>query len=174
MSAPKKQVVRMTHKRCAALALAVLLAGGAAAQPKKGEATLGGGAGSGPTLTRDQLRDCLVEQDQLRTAGQALARDAQGVDAEKNELARAGAELKAQFEAIDKSDEAALKAHIERTRAHDQKVDEWNAKLPAFNERVAALQKRNADWKGACADRRYKEDDLILLQARRQVPAGAK
>lgn len=154
----------------------VLLAGSATAQQgKPREGTIGGGrAGSGPTLTREQLRECLVEQDQLKSSRDMLARDTQTIDAEKAEIASAGTALTDEEGKLDKTSAEALKAHIEKVQAHDQRIDAWNAKLPAFNERVRALTDRNDTWKGRCAERRYREDDLILLQARKQVPADAK
>jgi chromosome segregation ATPase len=165
----------MNPKILIALALAALLGGGAQAQQKPSrEATLGGGAGSGPTLTREQLRGCLVEQDALKTERESVMRDKSALDAEKTDLQRAGEALKAKLEAIDPSNADALKAHIEESKAHDQRIDGWSARLPAFNDRAQALNTRSAVWKTDCGDRRYKEDDLILLQARKQVPAGAK
>ncbi|MGH6612262.1 MAG: hypothetical protein ACRECQ_18615 [Burkholderiaceae bacterium] len=149
-----------------------LVAGTALAQPqgKPREATLGGGSGSGPMLTREQLRECLVEQDELKTARDRLARETQQIDAEKAEIAGASAALKDEEGKLDKTNADAVKAYVEKAQAHDQRIDAWNAKLPAVNERVRGLQERNDKWRGSCADRRYKEDDLILLQARKQVP----
>lgn len=164
----------MQQLRYVALALVFSVASAAAQQGKPREGTLGGGSGAGPTLTREQLRDCLVEQDQLKTTSDALARETQTIDAEKTEITSAGAALKEDEGKLDKTSADALKAHVEKALAHDQRIEAWNAKLPAFNERVRTLQQLNDKWKGGCADRRYREDDLILLQARKQVPKGAK
>lgn len=169
----------MQYRAMFATAVLALAAAGATAQqpPKKpsGEATLGGGASTGgAALTRDQLRQCLVEQDALKTTSGELARDQQAIDADKAEIGRAGATLKEQLDQLDRTSEEAVKAHVEKAQTHDKRIEEWNARLPAFNERVEALNRRGEGWKGQCAGRRYKEDDLILLQARKQVPTGAK
>lgn len=166
---------RRAWRSLAALLAALACAASAGAQaPKPREATLGGSAATGPALNREQLRQCLVEQDALKGARDELARDAQAIDAEKSALARTGTTLKERFDALDKSDAAALQAHIDESKAHDERIDAFNAKLPAHAQRVAALRQRADTWKSGCADRPYREDDLILLQARKQVPAGAK
>lgn len=167
-----------TTFRHAALALAASLFAAAAAHAQSKpprEATLGGGGASGgPTLTREQLRQCLVEQDALKTTRDGLAGETQAIDAEKAEITRAGAALKEALDKLDRSSADAVQAHVAEAQAHDQRIEAWNAKLAPFNERVQALQRRNEAWKGDCADRRYREDDLILLQARKQVPAAAR
>ena len=160
-------------------ALALAAAGTAPAQQQKPgkprEAALGGGSGTGgPMLTREQLRECLVEQDQLKTVRDALTRDKQQIEAEEAQIASAGAALKEEEARLDRTSADAVKAYVEKAQAHDRRIEAWNAKLPAFNERARALQERDGQWRGSCADRPYKEDDLILLQARKQVPAGAK
>ena len=155
-------------------ALALAATGATAQQSKPREGTIGGGAGSGPTLTRDQLRDCLVEQDALKTAREPLAREAQAIDGEKADIARAGAALQEALDKLDRTNEEAVKAHMAQAQAHDQRIGEFNAKLAPYNERVRAMQARTERWKGSCADRRYREDDLILLQARKQVPGSPK
>jgi hypothetical protein len=164
--------MRTTNRlRLAAWVLLTLGAGTAWSQAKAGgEATLGGGSGSGPMLTREQLRQCLVEQDELKQATGALASEQKQIDDEKQTIQKADAELKEQLAQLDRTNAEAVQAHVAKAREHDQRVDGYNAKLKPFNERAAALQKRGGDWKAACADRRYKEDDLLLLQGRKQVP----
>ena len=156
-----------------------LLAAGvtlASAQTNKaaGESSLGGSAGSGPLLTRDELRTCLNEQDALARARDEAARDGRAIDDEKADIARAGATLGDELEQLDRTNTDAVQAHVAKAQAHDQRIDAWNARLPAYNERAQALQRRHAQWKADCADRRYRENDLILLQMRKQVPAAAK
>lgn len=138
---------------------------------KAREATLGGGAGSGPVLTREQLRQCLVEQDAIAQARPAMVAEGKALDDEKAQIRQDGDALAQALQALDRNNADAVQAHVAKAQAHDARIDAFNAKLPAFNERASAFQRREAAWKGACADRRYREDDLILLQARKQVPA---
>jgi hypothetical protein len=168
------QCVRPCRVPLPAIALALAVAS-AVAQTKDaksvGEASLGGGRGSGPLLTREELRSCLIEQDALGQSRDEVARDSRTIDDEKAELARAGTALKDDLDKLDRTNADAVQAHVAKAQAHDQRIDAWNAKLPAFNERVQALQRRQARWKTDCADRRYRENDLILLQMRKQLPA---
>jgi len=161
------------------LAAAALLGAGVAlatAQPGKsaGEASLGTGIGNGPLLTRDELRTCLNDQDALARSRDEVARDGRAIDDEKADIARADAALKEELAKLDRSNADTVQAHVAKAQAHDQRIDAWNAKLPAYNERAQALQRRQAQWKTGCSDRRYRENDLILLQMRKQVPAAKK
>lgn len=154
--------------RFAACGWLLVGAGAAWAQAKAGEGTLG--AGSGPMLTREQLRQCLVERDELKKASLALAGDQKALDDEKGALGAAATELREQLDRLDRTNADAVQAHVAKAKAHDEQVGAWNAKLAPFNERVRAHGKRNEEWKSACGDRRYREDDLLLLQGRKQVP----
>lgn len=160
------------------LAIAALCAACAAPAPaqqqKAREATIGGGSGSGsgPVLTREQLRQCLVEQDAIAQARPAMVAEGKALDDEKAQIRQDGDALAQALQALDRQNAEAVQAHVAKAQAHDARIEAFNAKLPAFNDRAAAFQRREAAWKSGCADRRYREDDLILLQARKQVPAA--
>jgi len=156
----------------AVAALCAACAAPAPAQQKAREATIGGGSGSGPVLTREQLRQCLVEQDAIAQARPAMVAEGKALDDEKAQIRQDGDALAQALQALDRQNAEAVQAHVAKAQAHDARIEAFNAKLPAFNDRAAAFQRREAAWKSGCADRRYREDDLILLQARKQVPAA--
>ena len=68
-------------------------AAAADAKPREG----GFGKGSGPLLTREQLRQCLAEQDRLKQETAAVQQLQHTLDSDRSEIDRAEAELKAEL-----------------------------------------------------------------------------
>ncbi len=153
----------------------------AAADPaaKRGNTlTLGGGKPAGKLLTRDQLRLCLAQQKALKQQDAETAQAQTALDADKAEIARADAALEAEAAAlqaeraaVDASQEASVAAfnarlvqRAERERARDQRVADYNMRLPAFNARVQAGHQVRQAWQADCADRAYDEADYFAIQ----------
>ncbi|GAB4038706.1 MAG: hypothetical protein Fur0014_07700 [Rubrivivax sp.] len=147
------RVPATTLALCAALALTAL-PGAALAQAKTG--ALGGGAGAGPIMTRDELRACLKSQAELKT--RVADYEAQKAAAEK-EKADIVAATQALAEEKAKLSAAASKVKDENTRAANlaQRVDEWNERWQAFEKAQKA---------GPMADRERKRllDEQKALQ----------
>ena len=145
----------------AALAFS-LTAGQAADKPK--EASFGKGKASGAFLTREQLRVCIVQQTRLAQQDAELQNDQAALAAAKAEIGRSGDELKPALAALDRTSADAVNAYNERAAARDKSIDEYEARVPRFNERVeAARAEREAFGKG-CDNRRYFEDDEIAIR----------
>lgn len=137
-------------------------AGHAADKPK--EASFGKGKASGAFLTREQLRACIAQQTRLAQQDAELQQDQAALAAAKAELASSGAALKPELEALDRTSADAVNAYNERATARDKRIDDYEARVPRFNERVeAARVEREAFGKG-CDNRRYFEDDEIAIR----------
>ena len=156
--------------RCRSL-LHALIAGGllaaafatlAADKPK--EASLGNGKGSGAYLTREQLRSCLLQQGRLAQQDQDMLKEQSGLAAEKAAFERSGAELKEQLAALDRTSPEAVIAYNERSVARDKGIDEYEARVPRFNERVEATKAEREVFGRACDTRRYFEEDEIAIR----------
>ena len=159
-----------TKPRCRSL-LHALIAGGllaaafatlAADKPK--EASLGNGKGSGAYLTREQLRSCLLQQGRLAQQDQDMLKEQSGLAAEKAAFERSGAELKEQLAALDRTSPEAVIAYNERSVARDKGIDEYEARVPRFNERVEATKAEREVFGRACDSRRYFEEDEIAIR----------
>ena len=163
---------------CAVLAAAAPLQAADPA-PKKGNVlTINGGKPTGKLLTRDQLRTCLKQQAALKEQGSDAAKAQAALDADKAEIARLDGELTRNDEAL-----AAERATVDLTNAaavdafnaklqqqsaqrgqRDQRVSDYNAKLPAYNQQATALKTAEEAWKGECADKPYDEADFFAIQ----------
>lgn len=145
--------------------LALLLAtpaGHAADKPK--EASFGKGKASGAFLTREQLRGCIAQQTRLALQDAELQKDQAALAAAKAELASSGAALKPELEALDRTSADAVNAYNERAAARDQRIDEYEARVPRFNERVETVRIEREAFAKGCDNRRYFEDDEIAIR----------
>ena len=134
-----------------------------AADAKPREGSLG--KGSGPLMTREQLRQCLAEQERLKQEGAAAAQ-AQGVLAkDRADIDRLGAELEADKASLDRTSQAAVDGYNERARARDKRVADYVAAAPLFNQRVDTLDAAKEAYAKDCASRRYFEDDYDAIKA---------
>jgi chromosome segregation ATPase len=109
--------------------------------------TLGTGAGSGPLLTREELRSCLTQEEALRrrlgdaeVQRKALASEKDTIGADREALSSE----RAQVEAIKKS----IEELGERFKAYSARVESWNARAKSFSDnppRDSASAERQRD-----------------------------
>ena len=142
--------------------LAMAFAAPAADKPK--EASFGKGKGSGAYLTREQLRSCLTQQARLASRDDEMLKEQTALASTKAEIARSGVELKEQLAALDRTNPEAVNAYNERAAARDKGIDEYEARVPGFNERVEAARAERETFGKACDNRRYFEEDEIAIR----------
>jgi hypothetical protein len=133
-------------------AKAAAAAPAAAAGDKMG--SLGKGTGSGPILTRDELRVCLDQEAGIRTRLDALDVARTQLSTEKQTLTADQATLRGERAPLD-----ALKA---RADALSLRLKDYSARVESWNQRVAELNDSKA--KGAEADKQR-----TALNAEREV-----
>lgn len=136
-----------------------------AASPKPREGSFGKGSSTLPLLTRDELRQCMNEQDRIKKEGADLAQAQARMDGERSEIERMGTELEADKAKVDVSDEAAVNAYNARVRQRTKLVEEYRAAAPVFNARVDKLAEDRKAYAAGCADRRFFEDDYDAIKA---------
>ena len=147
------------------LALAVLapLAAGAADKPKK-EGSFGATKANGGYLTKEQLRNCLAQQTRSSEHDEGLQQARDTLATTKGEITRDGEALKARLETLDRSSAEAVSDYNEQARARDQQVDELQARIGAFNERVEAAKSQREAFAKECSHRRFFEEDEIAIK----------
>lgn len=117
----------------ASAALAVLLALPATALAQAKTGSLGGGAGAGPVMTRDELRACLKSQDTLK---QRVA----DYEAQKTALDRDKAAITAESQklGVDKGSAAADASKIDAVNARQtdlsRRIEDWNTRFAEFEK----------------------------------------
>jgi len=136
---------------------------GADAKPREG--SLGKGTSTGPLLTREQLRQCMVEQDRLKQESSDTLQTQRGLAKDRSEIDRLGVELKAEMAALDRTSQAAVDAFNEKAQAREKMIDAYQEATPNFNERVDKLDADKQLFAKGCAERRYREDDFDAIKA---------
>ncbi len=104
------------------------------AAPAAGDKTmsLGGKAGSGPILNRDELRACLSQEEAVRKRLDAHTALRAPLDKEKADLAAAQQSLRAERAPLEDMKQQA-EALSERMKAYGARVTAWNDSVTAFN-----------------------------------------
>ncbi|MBX3638716.1 MAG: hypothetical protein KF683_25365 [Rubrivivax sp.] len=118
-------------------------AGPAAASADGKTLSLGGGSGSGPLLTRDELRACLQREESIRTRIAEVEVARQPLDREKETIAVEQEALRTERAAIDER-RRLVEEFGARMKVYGDRVADWNARVKDFND---------ADRKGGAADR---------------------
>ncbi len=95
--------------------------------------SLGGGSGSGPVMTRDELRACLKQKDELARRTSAFDAQRKVLDAEKASIVTETDALKATRGTIDQT-RGSVEAINARQKVLGDKVDDWNERFKSFTE----------------------------------------
>jgi len=128
---------------------------------------LGDGPATGRQLTREQLRQCLQMQPQLKTRGDEATHARAELDALKKDFDRLDAELQAERARVNSSDKAAVDAYNAKLARRKDMVAEYNAKQPAVNEQAQRYNTLQDHWKSGCEDRPYSEADYASIPYRK-------
>jgi len=127
-----------------------------------------------PPLTRAELRVCMDREDVLKGRATGLEKMKQQHDADLVALTSTAKELAESLRTLDASDHAAVDAHNERARQHDEQVDAHNKRTEAYNEAIRSLNTDTADMLAACSTRPYMMSDKdAILAERKKARAGA-
>jgi hypothetical protein len=146
------------------LITALLAIGAAHAADKPKEATFGKGKASGPVLTREQLRQCLTQQAQVKNEEAELVKLQNGLNTDKAAIMKSGEVLTEQGAALDRSKPELVTAYNELVLARDKTIDELQARGAQFNERAGAAGVQREAFAKACEGRTYNEIDEIAIQ----------
>lgn len=152
------------------LAAAVLAA--LMALPVQAQKSLGGGSGSGPVMTREELRACLKQQGTLKTQVEQFDKD-------KAELDREKAEIQATQHAIDgerggvQASAAKINEVNVRTEALSRRIDEWNLAWQEFEKAARSGPTAERMRRRLLDDKRAMEKEEKDLDAERAALGGA-
>ncbi|MGC4079687.1 MAG: hypothetical protein QM702_22110 [Rubrivivax sp.] len=97
-------------------------------------------------------------------SGATAERERRQLERERQEIQKTQTALDAEREKLAGGNEQAVNDYNDRAAKVDGRVKDWNARNNAL---FARAEKVNADrdlWAGECANRRYREDDEILLK----------
>jgi len=168
-----KQRASVRHLAISGFASAVLVivapASTAADKPgdKPREGSLGKGKSSAAILTRSELRACLTQQAKLKTETADIVAQQRTLDDDKADIMRRQSAVDEERAALDRTSQAAVDAFSARARELDPRIDAYNTRNATFNARADALRAQQQSWERDCGDRRYYENDLIIIKAGR-------
>ena len=128
---------------------------------------LGDGPATGKQLTREQLRQCLQMQPQLKTRGTEATQARAELDALKKDFDRLDAELQSERARVNASDKSAVDAYNAKLARRKEMVAEYNAKLPTVNEQAQRYNTLQEQWKSGCEDHPYSEADYASIPHRK-------
>ena len=148
----------------ALLVSALLVTGAVQAADKPKEPTFGKGKASGPVLTREQLRQCLAQQAQVKNEEAELVKLQNGLNTDKAAILRSGEVLTEQGAALDRTKPELVTAYNELVLARDKAIDDLQARGAQFNERASAAGVQREAFAKACEGRTYNESDEIAIQ----------
>lgn len=136
-----------------------------AAKPAKREGSLGGAGASGPFLSKDELRQCLAEQDRMKQETADVVAAQKKLAADRTEIDRVSAELDAERPKVDVSNKEAVDAYNARLQAKNKLVADYQVAAPAFNQRVDKLDADDKAFAKNCKERRYFQDEYDEIKA---------
>lgn len=115
---------------------------------------------NGTVLTRDQLRQCVAEQNWIEKSEAEVDRIQSSISSSENAITRLEAEIKIREPQVDRYSEESVNSFNVLIDRHRNLVDAHNAKLPNANIRIeqmnAAIQRFNAK----CANHAYYDSDM--------------
>jgi uncharacterized protein YlxW (UPF0749 family) len=169
--------LRATGLACTALTfvfLAVAVPAAHAADPPAKKSSPRTTAKSKPNLlTREQLRVCLEEQDQVQQGAARVKQDEASLDQTRAEIERTDADIARRLAALDPADVATRQALSEEESRRNQLADTYNTRLRELREQAGALNAQRAAWLERCSNKDYDERDEFAIKRERQRAAGS-
>lgn len=123
------------------------------------------GKGSGPLLTRAELRECMARPARIAAESEEVRKLQAANEADKVQIVQQGDALQEQLATLDRTSADAVAAYNEKAQARDARVDAYNAANAAVNTRVEALQAKRSAYLTDCENRRYDEKDEIAIKS---------
>lgn len=119
----------------------------------------------GPVLTRDQLRQCVAEQNTINTLESEMDRLRASLTQSEASINRLEAQISEQQPLIDRYSQESVDSFNALIDQHKRLVDAHNAKLPVTNISVEKVNSAVDRFNAKCADRVYYENDMQAVLA---------
>lgn len=161
---PPRSIMRTLPFTVVAVLTLTLLAAGPARATDKPRKQSSVGDGSGPILTREQLRACMAQKVRVAQQDDAMAKEQTALVVGKAELMRSGDALKEKLETLDRSKPDDVAAYNDQTQARDQAIDDFQARVAAFNARVETTRADHDAYAKSCGNRRFFDDDEAAIK----------
>ena len=116
------------------------------------------------TLTKDQLKACLVREKEIKEMTAELKNLSAKLKNEKQELEKEDAQIKAKKKKLDKKDAQAVNDFNKSVGSYNKKVDAYGAKAKKHNEEAAKQREMAKQYNDECSSKKIYESDLKEVQ----------
>ena len=124
-------------------------------------------------MSRDQLRACMDQQDRLLAMRENVLKEQASLDQQRAEVERMDAEIARKLVALDPADAEAKLALRDEEAKRNEIGEAYNARLPAFKEQGATLDRERQSWVERCANKDFDEIDEAVIKRERQRAASS-
>jgi len=129
----------------------------------------------GNNLSRDELRVCMAQKDEIETRRLAYERDVKAHEAAAQAISKETDEINASKDLVDTKDPKSITAFNERIAARNQAGEAHNARAQAVNASGVELQGFQKRYLEACSERPYLVGDReAILKERAAASTTAK
>ena len=118
-------------------------------------------------LTPAQLRDCLAQKTKVGSDADRMAKAKSELGATQTEIENAGAALKDEESALDRTNVDAVAAYNAKVLERNTRIDDFQAKVAAYNREAETVLAAKAAFEKACANRLYDDRDMNDLQRKK-------
>jgi len=124
-----------------------------------------GARASGPVLSREELRQCVVQEKTINAQSSDVDRMQSDLDAKKRELQALERRIAAAEPLVDTTSQASVDEFNALVDEHSRLVARYNAGLPPANDAVARLNASIDRFNALCANRPYYESDMAAVRS---------
>ena len=119
---------------------------------------------AGPTLSREQLKQCVSTELEIdRTSGAAEEESIQ-LDVAASRLEQLASRLAQSEVSVNEYSEASVSAHNHLIDQYNEELEAYNARIPTAQARMEAVNRRIDSFNAACADKAYYLDDMTVVE----------
>ena len=119
----------------------------------------------GTMLTKEDLRVCLKDKDDILAQRARLEKDQAASQAERDQILAQTQLLKDAMSTLDRTAPGVLDAHDAKVDAHEKRIDAWNQAHRQMLSTIEALNKKQAQWTTDCGEKRYREEDELAIRS---------
>lgn len=144
-----------------------------AAAPASAASARGFGTARGPLLTRDELRACLAQEDDLKKRVERLDSTRAPLEQDKKVIADEQVALRAERTKLEGT-EPAVAAFTERTKAFTDRLAKWNERVKAFSDSGRSGAAAEREREALNVERAELEKERAALETERERLQAAR
>lgn len=130
----------------------------------RGRGLLRGAQHSGPVLTREQLRQCLLLEKEINDASVGIDQESVSLDAASSKSESLAEQVARSNESVDEHSQESVDAHNALVNQYNAGVQRYNAALPGARVRVDKVNLSISEFNGRCANHAYYLHHMVAIE----------